>query len=138
MKNTGRFSYRDFQSELFILGFVPIVVYIVHIIKGGDFDWLSVFCGAGLVTGIIILVRSKAQKKDVKDEMAQENLAKADKITLFLLCAALFVSVLLNDYLMDGLIDSDFCWLIVTGAIALRSLLFTFFDAPVSDGGEDE
>ena len=138
MKNTGRFSYRDFQSELFILGFVPIVVYIVHIIKGGDFDWLSVFCGAGLVTGIIILVRSKAQKKDVKDEMAQENLAKADKITLFVLCAALFVSVLLNDYFMDGLIDSDFCWLVVTGAIAFRSLLFIFFDAPVSDGGEDE
>lgn len=138
MKNTRRFSYRDFQSEFFILGFVPIVVYIVHLFKGGDFDWLSVLIGAGVVTGTIMLYRIKFHEKDIKDELAQENLAKADKITLFVLCALIFVSVLVNDYFIDGFIDSDFCWLAVTGAIALRSLLFIFFDAPVYEDAEDE
>ena len=74
MKDAKRFSYRDFQSELFILGIVPIVIYIVNTIKGNEMAWGSTFCGSGIVTVLVILLRSKLQKKDVKDEMAKLNL----------------------------------------------------------------
>ena len=131
MKDAKRFSYRDFQSELFILGIVPIVIYIVNTIKGNEMAWGSTFCGSGIVTVLVILLRSKLQKKDVKDEMAKLNLAKAEKITLFIMIAVIFVSVLLNDYCINGLICKDFCWLTVLGAIAMRSMLFSIFDAPI-------
>ena len=137
MKKTRRFSYRDFQSELFILGIVPIVIYIVNAMKGKEMAWVSALCGSGFVTVLLILVRSKFQKKDVKDEMAKSNLAKAEKITLYMMIAVIFVSVLLNDYCISGLICKDFCWLIVLGAVAMRSLLFSVFDAPILEGEEE-
>ena len=63
------------------------------------------------------------------------SISYTDSIPLF---AVIFIGVLLNDYFIHGLICADFCWLAVMGAIALRSLLYTFFDAPVKADEAEE
>ena len=75
---------------------------------------------------------------EINDETVQYDLAKANKVTLYTLFAVMFVGLILDNFI-HGFICTDFCWLTLFGGIALRSLLFTFFDNPSqADSKEDE
>ena len=134
------FSYNPFHTIIFSQALVPIVIYVMNHISG-DYSGshkLAQVVGEAFFLTLFILINRCFYKLEKKDEMVQYNLAKANKITLGTLCAVLFVGILLGEKLIPGLICSDFCWLSVMGAIALRSLLFTLFDAPKKEDMDDE
>ena len=138
--NKRTFSYRNFHLLIYSQAIVPIIIYTMNRIQGdniGNSKAAQIIAEAFLVL-IFLLVNGHFYKMDIKDEMVKYNLSKANKITLFAVIAVMFVAVLLNDYFIHGLICSDFLWLTVMGAIALRSLLFTIFDAPKKEDMEEE
>lgn len=134
------FTYRQLHGLIYSQAIVPIVIYVMEHIKG-KYD--GAHRGTLIVTEAVLvlifwLVNHRFYKMEKKDEMVQYHLAKANRITLYTLFAVIFIGVLLNDYFIPGLICADFCWLAVMGAIALRSLLYTFFDAPVKADEAEE
>lgn len=129
-KNKKRkFTYVKFHTLIFTFAIVPIVVYIMHQIKGKDVDWISAIVGAGIVLVGQLIVGKIFYKMEIKDEMVQYDLARANKITLYTILAVLFVGLIIENFI-HGFICTDFCWLTLFSGIALRSLLFTIFDTP--------
>ena len=123
------FSYRNFHLIIYSQAIVPIIIFVMNHITG-DYSGshkLAQVIGEVFFLTVFVLVNSFCY-----------NLAKANKITLSALCSVLFVGVLIGEKLISGFVYSDFCWLTVMGAIALRSLLFTMFDAPKKEDIEDE
>ncbi len=140
MKNkNNKFSYYNFHTIVMVIALTPIILYVFSYIKGKAYgDKLSILIGMALFAAVQLFVQSRFYKLEKKDEMVQYNLARANKITLFLVLTVLFAAVFVNDYLYKGLICSDFCWITVMGAIALRSFLFTCFDAPSAKDMEED
>lgn len=136
--NKQNFTYVRFHTFIYSFAIVPIVVYIMHRIEGKDLDWISAIVGAGIVLVGQLIVGKIFYQMEIKDETVQYDLARANKITLYTLFAVLFIGLILDNFI-HGLICIDFCWLTLFGGIALRSLLFTFFDNPSqADSKEDE
>lgn len=134
-----KFSYYNLHTIIMVIAFTPIALYVFSYIKGKTYgDKLSILIGMAIFALLQLLVQSCFYKLEKKDEMVQYNLARANKITLFLVLTVLFAAVFINDYLFKGLICSDFCWITVMGAIALRSFLFTCFDAPSAKDMEED
>ena len=133
-----KFTYVRFHTFIFTFAIVPIVAYIMHRIEGKDVDWISAIVGAGIVLVGQLIVGKIFYKMEINDETVQYDLAKANKVTLYTLFAVMFVGLILDNFI-HGFICTDFCWLTLFGGIALRSLLFTFFDNPSqADSKEDE
>ena len=134
-----KFSYYNFHTIVMVIAFTPIALYVFSYIKGKAYgDKLSILIGMALFAAVQLFVQSRFYKLEKKDEMVQYNLARANRITLFIVLTVLFAAVFANDYLYKGLICSDFCWITVMGAIALRSFLFTCFDAPSAKDMEED
>ena len=134
-----KFSYYNFHTIVMVIAFTPIALYVFSYIKGKAYgDKLSILIGMALFAAVQLFVQSRFYKLEKKDEMVQYNLAKANRITLFTVLTVLFAAVFANDYLYKGLICSDFCWITVMGAIALRSFLFMCFDAPSAKDMEED
>ena len=124
-KTKKKFSYTNFHTLVFVIASTPVTLYVFCRIQGKTYgDKLSILIGMAVLA--------------VLQAFVQYNLAKANRITLCIVLTVLFGAVLVNDYLVKGLICSDFCWITVMGAIALRSLLFMFFDAPAGKDTEEE
>lgn len=134
------FSYYQLHVFIYSQAIVPIVIFIMNHITG---DYTGGHRGEqliaeGIILSLFFIVNKCFYKMEIKDELVQYNLARANKITFIVVITAMFAGVLLNDYFMNGVICSDFCWLIVMGAIALRSMLYMFFDAPSKKNKEEE
>lgn len=138
-KTKKKFSYTNFHTLVFVIASTPVTLYVFRRIQGKTYgDKLSILIGMAVLAVLQAFVQSRFYTLEKKDEMVQYNLAKANRITLCIVLTVLFGAVLVNDYLIKGLICSDFCWITVMGAIALRSLLFMFFDAPAGKDTEEE
>ena len=138
--NKRTFTYRNFHGLIYCQAIVPIICFIMSRIKGnhtadGKLEFILV--EAVLVT-IFILISRHFYKMDVKDELVQYNLAKANKITLYAVIAVLLIGIFINDCFIKGFINSNFCWLTAMGTIALRSMLYTFFDSPANKDEESD
>ena len=129
-KNKKRkFSYNNLHTLIFGFTFAPIFIYIMHRIKGEGMDWMASIFGFIFMVVLQIICQSFFYKMEIKDEMVQYDLARANKITLYTILAVLFVGLILENFI-HGFICTDFCWLTLFGGIALRSMLFTIFDTP--------
>lgn len=138
-KTKKKFSYSNFHTIVMVIAFTPIALYVFHYIKGDGYgDKLSILIGMALFAAAQLFVQSRFYKMEKKDEMVQYNLARANRMTLFTVLAVLFAAVFVNDYFVKGFICSDFCWITVMAAIALRSFLFMCFDTPSNKDMEDE
>ncbi len=138
-KTKKKFSYSNFHLLIFVTASVPVILYVFCVIKGKAYsDKLSILIGMAIFAVLQLFFQARFFRLEKKDEMVQYNLAKANRITLFIVLTVLFGAVFVNDYLFKGLICSDFCWITVMGAIALRSLLFMLFDAPTAKDTEEE
>ena len=138
-KTKKKFSYTNFHTLVFVIASTPVTLYVFCRIQGKTYgDKLSILIGMAVLAVLQAFVQSRFYTLEKKDEMVQYNLAKANRITLCIVLTVLFGAVLVNDYLVKGLICSDFCWITVMAAIALRSLLFKFFDAPAGKDTEEE
>ena len=138
-KTKKKFSYSDFHRIIFIIFFTPVVIYIFHRIEGREYgDKLSILIGMAIFAVLQAVVQSVFYTLEKKDEMVQYNLAKANRIILCAVLIVLFGAVLVNDYLIKGLICSDFCWITVMSAISLRSFLFMCFDTVSNKDTEEE
>ena len=135
--NKQKFTYVRFHTFIYTFAIVPIVVYIMNRIEGKDLDWISAIVGAGIVLVGQLIVGKIFYQMEIKDETVQYDLAKANKITLYTILAVLFVGLILDNFI-HGFICTDFCWLTLFGGIALRSLLFTFFDNPSQADSKEE
>ena len=134
-----KFSYSNFHRIIFVIAFTPVLMYIFHRIQGDEYgDKLSILIGMAIFAVLQLFFQSRFYKLEKKDEMVQYNLARANRMTLFTVLTVLFAAVFVNDYLYKGLICSDFCWITVMAAIALRSFLFMMFDAPSAKDTEEE
>ena len=140
MENTKKkFSYYYFHTIVMVIALTPIILYGFHYVKGDGYgDKLSILIGMAIFALLQFFVQSRFYKLEKKDEMVQYNLAKANRITLFTVLTVLFAAVFVNDYFVKGLICSDFCWITVMAAIALRSFLCMCFEAPSAKDTEDE
>ena len=138
-KAKKKFSYSDFHRLIFVIALVPVMLFVFHKIQGREYgDKLSILIGMAAFTVLQAFVQSRFYTLEKKDEMVQYNLAKANKVTLFVVLTFLFAAVFVNDYFVKGFICSDFCWITVMAAIALRSFLFMMFDAPSAKDTEEE
>ena len=138
-KTKKKFSYTNFHTLVFVIASTPVILYVFCRIQGRAYgDKLSILIGMAAFAVLQAFVQSRFYTLEKKDEMVQYNLARANRITLCTVLTVLFGAVIANDYLVKGLICSDFCWITVMGAIALRSLLFMFFDAPTGKDTEEE
>ncbi|EWM53290.1 hypothetical protein [Ruminococcus flavefaciens] len=138
-KTKKKFSYSNFHTLIFVTASVPVIIYVFRAIQGKAYgDKLSILIGMAIFAVLQLFFQARFFRLEKKDEMVQYNLAKANRITLFIVLTVLFGAVFVNDYLFKGLICSDFCWITVMGAIALRSLLFMLFDAPTAKDTEEE
>ena len=134
-----KFSYYNFHTIVMVIALTPIILYVFSYIKGKAYgDKLSILIGMAIFAAAQLIAQSCFYKLEKKDEMVQHNLAKANKITLFTVLTVIFAAVFVNDYLFKGLICSDFCWITVMAAIALRSFLFMIFDAPSAKDMEED
>lgn len=135
----NKFSYNNLHTIIMVIAFTPIALYVFSYIKGKAYgDKLSILIGMAIFALLQLLVQSRFYKMEKKDEMVQYNLARANRITLFTVLTVLFAAVFVNDYFVKGFICSDFCWITVMAAIALRSFLFMMFDAPSAKDTEEE
>jgi len=138
-KTKKKFSYSDFHRIIFIIFFTPVVIYIFHRIEGREYgDKLSILIGMAIFAVLQAVVQSVFYTLEKKDEMVQYNLSKTNRIILCAVLIVLFGAVLVNDYLIKGLICSDFCWITVMSAISLRSFLFMCFDTVSNKDMEEE
>ena len=138
-KTKKKFSYSNFHLLIFVIASVPVTIYVLRAIQGRAYgDKISILIGMAIFAVLQLFVQSRFYKLEKKDEMVQYNLAKANRITLFAVLTVLFAAVFVNDYFVKGLICSDFCWITVMAAIAVRSFLFMMFDAPSAKDMEDE
>ncbi|SEH77231.1 hypothetical protein SAMN02910265_02600 [Ruminococcus flavefaciens] len=138
-KTKKKFSYSNFHTIVMVIAFTPIALYVFHYIKGDGYgDKLSILIGMAIFAVLQLFVQSRFYKLEKKDEMVQYNLARANRITLLTVLTVLFAAVFVNDYFVKGFICSDFCWITVMAAIALRSFLFMMFDAPSAKDTEEE
>lgn len=138
-KTKKKFSYSDFHRLIFVIALAPVILFVFCKIQGREYgDKLSILIGIAIFAALQAIVQTKFYKLEKKDEMVQYNLAKANGITIFIVLTVLFAAVFVNDYFVKGLICSDFCWITVMGAIALRSFLFMCFEAPSAKDTEDE
>ena len=138
-KTKKKFSYSNFHTIIFVIFLTPVALYIFHRIEGREYgDKLSILIGMATFAVLQAVVQSIFYKLEKKDEMVQYNLSRANRIVLCAVLIVLFGAVLLNDYLIKGLICSDFCWITVMSAISLRSLLFMCFDSPSNKDTEEE
>lgn len=138
-KTKKKFSYSNFHRIIFVIAFTPVLIYIFHRIQGDEYgDKLSILIGMAIFAVLQLFVQSRFYKLEKKDEMVQYNLAKANRITLFMVLTVLFAAVFVNDHFVKGFICSDFCWITVLTAIAVRSFLFMMFDTPSNKDMEDE
>ena len=124
-----KFTYNNLHTLIFGLAATPITIYVMQRIKGDRIDWMSTLLGLIFMVVLQIICQSFFYKMEIKDEMVQYDLARANKITLYTILAVLFVGLILENFI-HGFICTDFCWLTLFGGIALRSLLFTIFDTP--------
>ena len=135
----NKFSYNNLHTIIMVIAFTPIALYVFSYIKGKAYgDKLSILIGMAAFAVLQAFVQSRFYTLEKKDEMVQYNLAKANKVTLFVVLTFLFAAVFVNDYFVKGFICSDFCWITVMAAIALRSFLFMMFDAPSAKDTEEE
>lgn len=135
----NKFSYNNLHTIIMVIAFTPIALYVFHYIKGDGYgDKLSILIGMAIFAVLQLFVQSRFYKLEKKDEMVQYNLARANRITLLIVLTVLFAAVFVNDYFVKGFICSDFCWITVMAAIALRSFLFMMFDAPSAKDTEEE
>ena len=135
----NKFSYNNLHTIIMVIAFTPIALYVFSYIKGKAYgDKLSILIGMAAFAVLQAFVQSRFYTLEKKDEMVQYNLARANRITLLTVLTVLFAAVFVNDYLFKGLICSDFCWITVMAAIALRSFLFMMFDAPSAKDTEEE
>ena len=138
-KTKKKFSYSNFHTIIFVIFFTPVALYIFHRIEGREYgDKLSILIGMAIFAVLQAAAQSIFYKLEKKDEMVQYNIARANRIILCAVLIVLFGAVLLNDYLIKGLICSDFCWITVMSAISLRSFLFICFDTPSNKDTEEE
>ena len=138
-KTKKKFSYTNFHTLLLVIASTPITLYVFRRVQGKAYgDKLSILIGMAIFVVVQAFFQSRFYTLEKKDEMVQYNLARANRITLCAVLTVLFTAVFVNDYLIKGFICSDFCWITVMGAIALRSLLFMFFDAPSDKDTEEE
>lgn len=139
MENKKKFSYTNFHTLVFVIAFTPITLYAFCKFQGRAYgDKLSILIGMAIFAVLQLFFQSRFYKLEKKDEMVQYNLARANRITLCIVLTVLFIAVLVNDYLFKGFVCSDFCWITVMAAIALRSFLFMCFDTPSNKDMEDE
>ena len=135
----NKFSYNNLHTIIMVIAFTPIALYVFSYIKGKAYgDKLSILIGMAAFAVLQAFVQSRFYTLEKKDEMVQYNLARANRITLLTVLTVLFAAVFVNDYLFKGLICSDFCWITVMGALALRSFLFLMFDAPSAKDMEED
>ena len=138
-KAKKKFSYSDFHRLIFVIALVPVMLFVFHKVQGREYgDKLSILIGMAIFAALHAAVQSIFYKLEKKDEMVQYNLSRANRIVLCAVLIVLFGAVLLNDYLIKGLICSDFCWITVMSAISLRSFLFVCFDTPSNKDTEEE
>ena len=138
-KTKKKFSYSDFHRIIFIIFFTTVLIYIFHRIECREYgDKLSILIVMAIFAVLQAVVQSVFYTLEKKDEMVQYNLSKANRIILCAVLIVLFGAVLVNDYLIKGLICSDFCWITVMSAISLRSFLFMCFDTVSNKDTEEE
>lgn len=136
-KKTLEFTHYRFHAILFAESMVPITLYVMYKLSVlGSYDKLSMLFGMFGYYGASVFVYKRFFKMEKKDELVQLNIARANRITLYLTLAILFCAVLINDYLHSGFLSSDMCFLLVSGAMALRSLLFMVFEGSPTEENE--
>ena len=138
-KTKKKFSYSNFHLLIFVIASVPVTIYVLRAIQGRAYgDKLSILIGMAIFAVLQLFFQSRFYSLEKKDEMVQYNFAKANRITLLAVLTVLLAAVFVNDYLRNGFICSDFCWITVMAAIAVRSFLFMMFDTPSNKDMEDE
>lgn len=127
------FTYYRFHVLVFTESLLPIIIYVMY--RTGflhSYDKLSLLFSIAGYYGGSAYIYKRFFTIEKKDELVQFNMARANKFTLYAAAAVLFAGVLLNDYVCKGLISSDFCFILVSAAIALRSLIFMLSESPDS------
>jgi hypothetical protein len=123
MKN---YKYKHITIIILAIG----IIMVTLLPSGGINNFL---CGAFAV--IAGMLSGKVEKGD---ELTEKNIAKANKITLYVLVAVLVVATMLGDDNFRLIVKSYIPGILAAVAIALRSVLFLFFDRSPADSEVDE
>lgn len=134
-KKTLEFTHYRFHAILLAESMVPITLYVMYRLSVvSSYDKLSMLFGMVAYYGTSVFVYKRFFKMEKKDELVQLNIARANRITLYLTLGVLFSAVIINDYILSGFLSSDMCFLLVSVAMALRSFLFMLFEgSPVEE-----
>lgn len=132
MENKPNVSYRN-KHILTILFVIYIIVLQIFPIKG--IFKLLVYVGYAFIIGMFTGTYEK------KDEFTQLTLAKATEITFYVLIALLFIGAIVIENItsvsLAKTIAIDMYYYILFGAIALRSILFLWFDRTPKEEDEE-
>lgn len=112
-------NYRNIHIGVAILA-VGLIVITVIPIQGIVMDIISI--------AFAVLASEFTSRASKGDEMSEQNIAKSNKITLIALIAAMIVLGVSGDENERVNLSSNVFWIIAAGAIALRSILFLWFD----------
>ncbi|MBE6861490.1 MAG: hypothetical protein E7497_01130 [Ruminococcus sp.] len=129
---TQTVSYRN-KHILTIVFVIYVIVLQIFPIKG--ILKLLVYVGYAFIVGTFVGTYEK------KDELTKQTLAKATEITFYVLIALLFVGAIvienINPVSLAKTIAIDMYFYILLGAIALRSILFLWFDRTPKEKEEE-
>ncbi len=124
------------SKNIFGLKLLHIVTVVVGIIMAVLFitvedcsNWVSVILALHSTFLIICSTREK------EDELARENMGKAQTVVLWVLIAALAVLYMKGRY---SPVPANYYLIIISGAIALRSGMFLMFDSTAATAEDDE
>lgn len=133
-KKKPLFTYYRFHAIVMAESMVPIIIYVMYRIGFiSSYDKLSLLFGIAGYYGASLFIYRKFFAMEKKDEYVQACTARANRITLYTVLAVLFAAVLINDYGCKGLLNSDFCWLLVSGAMSVRSFIYMLLDTPSAE-----
>lgn len=112
-------NYRNIHIGVAILA-VGLIVITVIPIQGIVMDIISI--------AFAVLASEFTSRASKGYEMSEQNIAKSNKITLIALIAAMIVLGVSGDENERVNLSANVFWIIAAGAIALRSILFLWFD----------
>lgn len=127
MKQNGNADVSPKSLKYLHIGIIVISIFSIALVLFAE-DW-----GDYIVWVNIAVTLLCCDKFETEDELAKLNILKADRITMYVLFAAM---ILFAMYLKYRTLNSEMLIAVIAGSFILRSVIFLLLDSTPKEAGE--
>lgn len=127
MKQNGNADVSPKSLKYLHIGIIVISIFSIALV------WIAEDWGDYIVWVNIAVALLFSGKFETEDELAKLNVLKADRITMYVLFAAM---ILFAMYLKYRTLNSEMLIAVIAGSFILRSVIFLLLDSTPKEAGE--